>query len=337
MTEVEIDGHKMILPWKQDGKLDMLEVMFENNSGTLKRLIKLHLNVFPEKEAKEFITSENTEGIVKDIGRELHTDRYDFSPIYWFLQNLKESTSLYVVPSSSLINAESKENRKFLKTIPGLFDAAVKFARWNSYSHSETGSEFGVDDMFPLVGIPLQNEIAELKREYTKKRRHEKAPLRFIPIFNLPFIYCQIRIPTSLETMHVTIDNLDKIYKEKKKITIIEEGTLGWIEYIRLMKIQMISNLKRVADLFVTSIQRLFEIRDLTFYEKQCQNMVKSNKRKDQKISELKGKNKILKEENKKLKESIKYLKKKENGTPKKRAGPKTPDNRYLKLGPKLE
>jgi hypothetical protein len=274
MSKVEVGGDPIIVPWRGDEILDVWEVAWKNTPERISRLTKLHGNLFPSH--KEEIEEGKFENVHENIKTMCNYDVYKSSPVYWFLQSLDATVFVHCIFTSCLIQKEMNvQGKKFSKSVKNIVDSllkkAVEYAKWDS-SSSEKSEGFGIDDMFPLLNIETRIGTKEIERTRSEKRREERIPERFIPVFNLPFIYCQLYSETSLETMKVTIDNLGKFYNERKEETLYG-SSVSWIEPVRLMKIQMENNLARVANLFKPAMHYIVDMNRLIYMERKIKNL----------------------------------------------------------------
>jgi hypothetical protein len=245
------------------------------------------------------------------------------------MQAMESQTPLYAVPLSSLIDEEIGLSRKKFFTrkiqegITDMLAKAVSLANWD-YNKDV---DFGIDDMFPLVKKWNDYGLSEVVKVYTyEKKRHKIMPLRLIPVFNLPFIYCQLNIANAYETMSVTVQNIDELYRMKLTKIMKDREDTASIACIRLMKLQMVKNFNRVANLFVTPIERLINMEQKVIIDK---DLGKEKKRAYREKKHLtfqieKWKKKYEKE-------------RKQNETLKRRIEMMEYDQRNSKLGPKLE
>lgn len=313
MSKVESKGYPIIVPWRGDGVLDIWEITWNNTPERLSKLTKLHCNLFPLD--KEKIKKGDFAAVHKNVKKMCNYGLYKLSPIYWFLQFLNETVFVYCVFTSCLIQNEmtvqgKKFNGSVREIVENLLKKAMEYAKWD-YGELE---KFEMDDMFPLLNMETSMGAKEIKQTRNDKRRSEKIPERLIPIFNLPFIYCQLYTETSLETMRITIRNLGIIYEEKKEETMYG-SSLAWIESIRLMKIQMEQNLASVANHFKPPMYYIADVNRMIHMESQIKSLQRDV---------YYWKNRALKNGNKKT----------ENG---KRKIEKDDDMRIPKLGPKIE
>ena len=323
-------GSEIMLPWRDEGRLDLLEMKCTKNQKYFEKLLCMHKTLMPEDMINEYFSKGSTDRIVSANSVQVWEYCYKESPIYWFLQTMASSAParLYAVPLSSMIDEEVKlAGKRFTKElragISRMLEKSVNLARWN---HNEDIG-FGIDDMFPLVTSLNDFGIKEIKEIHKRNKRQDVIPLRVIPVFNLPFIYCQIQTPGALEAMHFTIQNISALYEREEKKIIDDKDNLSLIAYIRLMKIQMFHNMKRVENLFITTVDRLLTVEKVRTVEKgrrSCESQLRRSKKKifekDIEISKWKQKYKNAKKE-------IFFLKRKIEDM----------DQRSMKLGARIE